>query len=313
MTSIVISVGHGKKIRGASGKTQSTPWGLDEVDEACRVVPEVAKRLTRAGHKVVTFFDETSTTQDQNLKTIVEFHNSQTRDVDVSFHFNASDGEGHGVEVLYVTQEDLAGRISAAIAAAGGLKNRGAKYRGDLYVLNNTDEPAVLIEVCFCDNEGDCAAYRDKFDAICQAIADVAEKRPASLKVSGKVSWFGGPKDTGVDEDEGLAFFYKYDDAPELFLDEQPDGTTGLARRLDPDELYVACRWDYDITPKEMLASELFAMVRNKTTGEFVYARPADWGPHEDTDRVADVSPAVMETLGIETDDVVEVIYPVPG
>jgi hypothetical protein len=36
----------------------------------------------------------------------------------------------------------------------------------------------------------------------------------------------------------------------------------------------------------------------------------ADWGPHEDTDRVADLSPALMEALDLTTDDEVEIIYP---
>ena len=38
--------------------------------------------------------------------------------------------------------------------------------------------------------------------------------------------------------------------------------------------------------------------------------RTADWGPHVDTGRVADISPGLMEALGIETDDEVEVKFP---
>jgi hypothetical protein len=127
----------------------------------------------------------------------------------------------------------------------------------------------------------------------------------------GPCSWFGGPDDEGVDPDEALAFLYDYEDAPHLFLDEQPPGTTGLARRLNPDKFYVACRWDYSITPKTMLADQsLLALVRSG--GKQFLARPADWGPHEDTGRAADISPGLMEALGIETDDEVEVIYPIP-
>lgn len=132
------------------------------------------------------------------------------------------------------------------------------------------------------------------------------------LEVKGPCSWFGGPEDMGVAPDEGLAFIYEYEEAPHLFLDEQPEGTSGLARRLDPDVFYVACRWDYDVTPKEMLADpNLRALVRNPATGKQVLVWPADWGPHEDTGRVADLSPAVMDELGLTTDDEVEVIYPV--
>ena len=36
------------------------------------------------------------------------------------------------------------------------------------------------------------------------------------MQVTGKVSWFGGPDDTGVSPSEGLAFIYDIDDAPHL-------------------------------------------------------------------------------------------------
>jgi hypothetical protein len=89
------------------------------------------------------------------------------------------------------------------------------------------------------------------------------------MQDSGKCSWFGGPEDMGVDADEGLALLYDYDDAPHLFLYEQPEGTTGLARRLDPSVYYVACRWDYDITPKSMLRDpDTYALVRATKTGK---------------------------------------------
>jgi len=129
------------------------------------------------------------------------------------------------------------------------------------------------------------------------------------MRLRGKVSWFGGPDDTGVSPDEGLAFIYDVEDAPHLFLLDQPPGTTGLARRLDPEQMYIACRWDYSVYPKESLL-EHKAMVRSPRTGRFTLAYPADWGPHVDTDRAADISPGLMAALGIDTDDEVEVIYP---
>ena len=128
------------------------------------------------------------------------------------------------------------------------------------------------------------------------------------ITLRGKVSHFGGPDDLGVDPDEGLAFYYDVSDAPELFLDQQPPNTTGLARRLDPAQMYIATRWDYDITPKDMLPSMLVT-VTNVRTGESLLAVPADWGPHIDTDRCADVSPGVMEALGLQTDDEVIIEY----
>jgi N-acetylmuramoyl-L-alanine amidase len=129
------------------------------------------------------------------------------------------------------------------------------------------------------------------------------------MHLTGKCSWFGGPQDTGVAPDEGLAFIYEVDDAPHLFLPTQPPGTTGLARRLDPKIFYIACRWDYDEFPKPSLLENL-ALVRAPSTGKSIIAFPADWGPNENTGRVCDLSPGLMEALGITTDDEVEVTYP---
>lgn len=314
---VVISSGHGLKVRGASGV-------LDEVDEARKVVEQLANNMRHMGVDVVTFHDDVSTTQNENLNRIVDFHNDQgEHDFDVSVHFNAytETDSPMGTECLYTTQAALADLISENIANASGLIDRGPKKRTDLFFLNQTIAPAVLVEVCFVDSTADAAIYDEDFDVICSAIASaisgttVRTVEPPStslLKVKGKVSYFGGPDDMGVDADEGLAFLYDYDDAPYLFLDQQPPNTSGLARRLNVDRPYVACRWDYDITPKTMLAQPYPALVRAPATAKQFLAWPADWGPHQDTGRVADISPSLMDRLGITTDDQVEVIYPAP-
>jgi N-acetylmuramoyl-L-alanine amidase len=166
---IVISSGHGKYIRGARGNP--VPPQCDEVDEARKVVEGVAGYLRELGVGVTTYHDDVSRTQNENLKRICDFHNSRVRDLDVSVHFNAYDGSAHGTECLYVTQADLADEVAAAIAKAGQLTNRGGKKRTDLYFLNNTAEPAILVETAFCDNTSDCNLYRVNFDLICSAIA----------------------------------------------------------------------------------------------------------------------------------------------
>jgi uncharacterized protein (TIGR02594 family) len=125
----------------------------------------------------------------------------------------------------------------------------------------------------------------------------------------GPCSWFGGPEDMGVKSDEGLAFITSVNQAPQLFLPEQPPNTTGLARRLDPDVFYIACRWDYKKTPRDMLLKHK-AWVHAPDTGMSLMAYPADWGPNEKTGRIADLSPGLMDALGIETDDEVEVVFP---
>jgi N-acetylmuramoyl-L-alanine amidase len=323
--SIVISSGHGKLVRGASGI-------LDEVDEARRVVEESAKRMRERGIKVTTFHDDVSTSQNENLNRIVDYHNSMVRDVDVSVHFNAYEQveKPMGTECLYVTEDVMASVMASSIAACGFI-NRGPKLRTDLFFLNNTAQPAILIEVCFVDSLADAEVYTNNFEKICAAIADVMagavsddddeedeeapeiEEGTVLFEATGRCSEFGGPDDDGVDADEGLAFIYDIEDAPYLFLPESDDNKgLGLARRLNPYVHYVACRWNYKITPKPTLLQHV-ALVRSIATGYAMKAFPADWGPHEDTGRVADLSPGLMDDLQLQTDDIVEVIFPYLG
>ena len=167
---IALSSGHGKHIRGARG--DPVPPQLDEVDQARRVVDRVAELLKKTSVGIVTLHDDTSTSQQQNLNAIVAWHNKQTRDYDVSCHFNAYNHQAHGTEVLYLTQQTLAKKVCDAIVAAGHFTNRGAKYNGGLAFLNGTSKPAILLEVCFCDNTSDSNLYNQHFEAICEAIAE---------------------------------------------------------------------------------------------------------------------------------------------
>jgi N-acetylmuramoyl-L-alanine amidase len=330
---ICISSGHGKYIRGASG-TPVPPY-LDEVNEARLVVEEVATVLRSLGVETTTFHDDVSKNQSDNLNWIVNHHNQAgPHDYDISVHFNAyqQGTKPMGAEVLYKTQDKLAKKVVDKICTASGLLNRGAKYRGDLKFLNSTAMPAILLEVCFVDSTADAELYRESFAPICIAIAEgisgqtvgaelpgLPEKPDVPGEVlfsaSGTCSTFGGPADTGVSPSEGLAMWYEPSECPWLMLGKQPSGTTGMARRLDPSVFYIACRWDYDVTPKTMLRESMrMALVTNKKTGVARLAFVADWGPHEEqTGRAADLSPALAESLGVSTDDQVTVIYPYGG
>lgn len=126
--------------------------------------------------------------------------------------------------------------------------------------------------------------------------------------IEGKMSTFGGPDDTGVSPGEPLALVSTKDAAllKEYFLDMQPPGTTGLARRLNPDAAYIACRWDYKKTGRVFLIGTLVTVI-NPKTGASELAKPVDWGPHESTGRVADLSPGLAQRLGLDTDDVCRV------
>ncbi len=66
----------------------------------------------------------------------------------------------------------FANKISKSISNASSLRNRGGKKRINIAFLNNTSQPAILIEVCFVNSTVDVAIYREKFDEICISIAN---------------------------------------------------------------------------------------------------------------------------------------------
>lgn len=164
---IVMSSGHGLYVRGAADI-------LDEVNEARRVVDKVAEYLRQLNVEVDVFHENSAHNRGANLSAIVRHHNAQNRELDISIHFNAASRttSARGVEVLYYDERAKAEALSAAIAKAGGFKDRGAKQRKELYFLGNTDKPALLIEVCFVDSVADAELYNANFDAICRAIAE---------------------------------------------------------------------------------------------------------------------------------------------
>lgn len=133
--------------------------------------------------------------------------------------------------------------------------------------------------------------------------------------VTGRVSCFGGPSDTGVTPSEGLALFEHLDllepEHAALFLPRQPHNTTGLARRLDPSAHYIALRWDYTETPRAFLRTANVTITANGIT--ITGVRPVDWGPNIRTGRIADLSPGLLAALHITTDDEATITYPLPS
>lgn len=129
-----------------------------------------------------------------------------------------------------------------------------------------------------------------------------------NIQFSGKMSTFGGPNDTGLKLGEGLALIDKenYEQFKEYFLDTPESGATGLARRLNPEKFYIACRWDYKITSMAFLRKTQ-VLVKNPKNEKIAHAQPVDWGPNKKTGRVADLSPGLAALLDLRTDDIVSI------
>lgn len=154
--------GHNFNVPGASGY-------FSETEQDRGVKNRVIAGMQSLGHTVYDCTDESGKSQNANLANIVGKCNAHAVSLDISIHFNASNGAGHGVEVLCydASTSGVAQNVCNAVAALG-FSNRGVKYRRDLYVLRSTKSPAILIECCFCDHQGDAAIYN--VDAMAQAI-----------------------------------------------------------------------------------------------------------------------------------------------
>lgn len=158
--------------------------GYEESAVARQFVPILRAAFDKVGQRTVDCTDNVSTTQTANINRLISLCNAVDKNgrLDISLHFNADDNpSATGVEVLYYDQVGLAKNVSAAIAKAAGLRDRGPKERKDLGVLRGTNAPAILIELAFITNAEDMR----KFFANMQAIANAIVQAVTGKTVSG--------------------------------------------------------------------------------------------------------------------------------
>lgn len=112
--------------------------------------------LEALGHTVIMLSD---TDKDTPLEERVKIANSNKVDLIVSFHYNAYKGiwgSHGGIETLYnlgsFKGQALANLVQREVIQTSNLRDRGVKARSDLYLLNKTIAPAILIECGFMDN-----------------------------------------------------------------------------------------------------------------------------------------------------------------
>lgn len=164
---------------------------LNEVTEDRKVKNKVISLLKAAGHTVYDCTDDSGQTQSKNLANIVSKCNKHSVDLDISIHLNA--GGGTGAEVLYTSSSGKAWaeKVSKAVSSALGIRNRGAKKRDNLYVLNHTKSTAILVECCFVDSQTDKNAW--DADKCAEAIVEaVTGKKVSSTAETAKAEESGG-------------------------------------------------------------------------------------------------------------------------
>lgn len=161
---IAIAGGHSAIARGASGY-------LDEYECDRAFVAQLIDAFDAQGWSVTDCSNEESDVSAE-LREECRIANASGADIFIAVHFNS--GGGTGTEVWYCpysSAETYAQDVSRELASALGLPNRGAKSTTGLYVINHTDMPAILIEVCFVDTEADAEAWHSTtWEDLCGAV-----------------------------------------------------------------------------------------------------------------------------------------------
>ncbi|MDB2125579.1 N-acetylmuramoyl-L-alanine amidase [Clostridium paraputrificum] len=130
-------------------------------------------KFKRVGIKVIECLPSSANSHRDSLSKRCRAANYGKVDVFLSIHHNACSG-GYGSECLCIKggqQNALSERLSKVIleeVCKLGFRNRGVKDRRDLYVINNTTMPAILIECAFVDSARDMNDYNT--EKIAEAI-----------------------------------------------------------------------------------------------------------------------------------------------
>jgi N-acetylmuramoyl-L-alanine amidase len=129
----------------------------------------VISKLQALGHQVIPCKPDRASRVGDSLARRCDKANANNVDVFVSIHFNAFNGQANGTELFAgsETSRRIAKPVLDEIVKLGFF-NRGVKSGSHLYVLRNTDMPAILVEGCFLDSQKDMNLYNP--EALANAI-----------------------------------------------------------------------------------------------------------------------------------------------
>lgn len=155
---IALTVGHSRLKNGCYTSADGKKYGGCNEYRWCRAFSKQVKtHLTKSGHKVDRILCPekkfTSSSQEKDYK--LNLINKGQYDLVIELHLNAASPAAEGTEVLY---KSAAGKKYAAAVQkqlSSVFRNRGIVQRDNLYILNQTKPPAILIETFFCTSKSD--------------------------------------------------------------------------------------------------------------------------------------------------------------
>lgn len=175
-----VHAGHNPEGKIACGSSDL----LNESRENRLVKGELINYLRKYGNTVYDCTEDNGKNQRDVLEKIVKKCNAHTVDFDFSLHLNSGrnddngDSKQGGVEVHI--NADNKGKKAVAERILSRMEGIGFKRHGTgivinpkLYVLNHTNAPALLIEICYVDDRDDYNQYNKVgYKAVAKAIAE---------------------------------------------------------------------------------------------------------------------------------------------
>lgn len=168
MALVVIDAGHGGNNSGAVYN------GRQEKEDALKLALAVGQILENNGIDV--YYTRTTDIYESPYRKAQEA-NAVQGDYFVSIHRNSSPypNQYTGVESLVTNRYGEAARLADNINSRlvqVGFENQGVNERSDLAVLNQTQMPAVLLEVGFINTDADNQLLDTRFQETAGAIAE---------------------------------------------------------------------------------------------------------------------------------------------
>ena len=155
---IALTVGHSILANGSCTSADGRKYGgCNEYKYNKAFSQQVANALRKNGHKVdVIICPEKKFTKWQDERTYkLNYINSRDYDLVIELHLNAASPNAHGTEVLYKSKKGAkyAKRVEKQWSKV--FLSLGIQQRTDLYILNATNCPAILLETFCCTNKTD--------------------------------------------------------------------------------------------------------------------------------------------------------------
>lgn len=155
---IALTVGHSLLKNGYYTSADGRKYGGCNEYVWCKAFSkQLTNELKAYGHDVTCIIcpEKQFTSYKQEKEYKLNLINKGNFDLVIELHLNGAAPSAEGTTVLYKSNngKKYAEQVQKQLATI--FKDRGTTHRTDLYILNGTKPPAVLLETFFCTNASD--------------------------------------------------------------------------------------------------------------------------------------------------------------